>query len=109
MFNLGSGQAGGYTFRHGWLREQGLDLCSCRLCWGSPALLVALPGLSSGLLLDAAEVDLPDECFCDDIEGVDLLLHQNIRYLQRMLGDQEVVVRGNEMLPVDSYVQHRVS
>src|SRR6267143_2547665 len=97
MFNLATGQAGDYMSRHGWLREHGLDLCSCRLCCGSPALLVALLSPSSGLLLDAAEVDLPDECFCDDVEGVDLLLHQNIRYLQRMLGDEEVVVRGNEM------------
>jgi hypothetical protein len=26
-----------------------------------------------------------------------------------MLGNEEVVVRGNEVLPVNSHVQHRVS
>ena len=42
---------------------------------GNPVLLVALPSLRSRLLLDATYIDLSDECFCDDVEGVDLLLH----------------------------------
>ena len=42
---------------------------------GNARLLVALPRLSSRLLLDAAEIDLPDKRFRDDIERVDLLLH----------------------------------
>jgi len=42
---------------------------------------------SAGLLLDAAKVDFPDERFCDNVKRVNLLLHQNIGNLERMIGD----------------------
>ena len=40
-----------------------------------PTLLAALSGLSSSLLLDAAEIYFPDKCLCDNIERIYLLLH----------------------------------
>src|SRR5207249_4463854 len=54
--------------------------------YADPGSLFAFPALSSGLLFDAAKVDLPDKGLRDEVERVDLLLHQNIRYFQRMLG-----------------------
>lgn len=41
----------------------------------SGLVVPCFPGLSRSLLFDAAKVDLPDQCFGDDVEGVDLLLH----------------------------------
>src|SRR5207245_8470622 len=49
---------------------------------GNPRLLVAFPSLSSCLLLDAADIDLPDKSLRDKVEGVNLLLHLNIANLQ---------------------------
>src|SRR5881396_353270 len=47
--------------------------------------LLAFSALSPGLLFDATKIDLPDKGLRDEVERVDLLLHQNISYLQRML------------------------
>src|SRR5207249_11579254 len=71
---------------------------------------VALPSLSSWLrsscLFDAAEVDLPRKGFRDEVERVNFLLHLNISYLQRMLRNQKVIIRCNEVLPVYSNIQN---
>src|SRR5439155_25211524 len=53
--------------------------------------LVAFPALSSGLLFDTAKVDLPDKRLRDEVERVNLRVHQNISYLQRMLGKKLAV------------------
>src|SRR3989442_10485101 len=66
---------------------------------GNPELLVALPSLGSRLLLDAPYVDLPDKCFRDEVEGVNLLLHLNIANLQWMVWEKEIVVRCNKSAP----------
>src|SRR6266568_4593994 len=50
----------------------------CQLCLRGilrfPTLSVLWSCLSSRCPLDAAEIDLPDKCFRDDIEGVNFLL-----------------------------------
>src|SRR5436853_3762820 len=74
----------------------------------TPVLLVALSSLSSSLLLDAPEIELPNKCFRDDIESVNLLLHQNIANPQRMIREKEIIVRGNEMLPVYAHIENCV-
>src|SRR2546428_1427366 len=59
-----------------------IAVCRIRHC-----SFLTLSSLSPGLLLYAAKVDLPDQCFCDEVEGVNLLLHLNVGYLQWMLRD----------------------
>jgi hypothetical protein len=44
----------------------------------------------------------------DDVEGVDLLLHQNISYLEWMIMYELVVVGCDEVLPVYSHVENRI-
>ena len=71
---------------------------------------MALSRLSSCacLLLDAAKVDLSNECLGDNVKRVNLLLHQNIGYFEWMIRYELVVVGCYEVFPVYSHVENRI-
>src|SRR5712692_10424594 len=92
----------------GYLRCFSLQSRRERLAfWSGVSLYSAVPGLPSSV--DVPEVDLRDQRLRDQIERVDLRLHCGVRYLRRHGRDEKGVVRGDEVLPVDSQVEQRVS